>query len=89
MKKSIIFVAWLFFSLRAAVAAPPKDTCITCHAALGGDLAKPASQFEVDVHHQAGLRCADCHGGDHSDDSMNAMSPAKGFRSAPKKNQIP
>ena len=89
MKKSIIFVALLFLSLRAAVAAPPKDTCITCHAALGGDLAKPASQFEVDVHHQAGLRCADCHGGDPSDDSMNAMSHAKGFRGAPKKNQIP
>jgi hypothetical protein len=89
MKKSTTLIALMFFSLPAASSAPPKNTCITCHAALGGDLAKPAEQFEVDVHHQAGLSCADCHGGDANDEAMSAMSPAKGFRSAPKKNQIP
>jgi len=89
MKKSTTLIALMFFSLQAAASAPPKDTCITCHAALGGNLAKPAEQFEVDVHHQAGLRCADCHGGDANDETMNAMSPAKGFRGVPKKNQIP
>ncbi|HXX24243.1 MAG TPA: cytochrome c3 family protein [Terriglobia bacterium] len=89
MKRSIMFIALLFLSLRAAVAAPPKDTCISCHAALGGDLAKPASQFEADIHHQAGLSCADCHGGDAKDETMGAMSRARGFRGAPKKNQIP
>jgi len=89
MKKSITLIALMFFSLQAASSAPPKDTCITCHAALGGDLAKPAVQFEVDVHHQAGLSCADCHGGDGNDETMNAMSPNKGFRRVPKKNQTP
>jgi hypothetical protein len=52
-------------------------------------MAKPAHQFEVDVHHQAGLSCADCHGGNPNDESMDAMSRAKGFRGAPKKGQIP
>ncbi len=89
MQNSTTFIALLFFSLQAVSAAPPKDTCITCHSALEGDLAKPAQQFEADVHHQAGLSCADCHGGDANDESMNAMSRAKGFRGAPKKNQIP
>ena len=84
-----MFIALLFLSLRAAVAAPPEDTCISCHAALGGDLAKPASQFEADIHQQAGLSCADCHGGDAKDETMGAMSRARGFRGAPKKNQIP
>ena len=89
MKNSMTFLALLFFSLQAASAAPPKDTCTTCHSALEGDLAKPAQQFEGDVHHQAGLSCADCHGGDPNDESMNAMGLAKGFRGAPKKNRTP
>ena len=89
MKKSATFVPLLLLTLRLAGAAPGKDTCVVCHAVLEGDLAKPAQQFEVDIHHQAGLSCADCHGGDPNDESLNAMSRAKGFRGAPKKNQIP
>jgi hypothetical protein len=89
MKIRITFLAIMFLALQAASAAPPQDSCITCHSALEGDLAKPAKQFEADVHHQAGLSCADCHCGDPHDDSMDAMSRAKGFRGAPKKNQIP
>ena len=89
MKNSVTLSAMMFFSLSLALPAPPKDTCTACHSALQGAFAKPAQQFEADVHHQAGLSCADCHGGDSSDDSMNAMSRAKGFRGAPKKNQIP
>jgi len=52
-------------------------------------LAQPAKAFDADVHHQAGLTCADCHGGDPNDDSMDAMSPARGFRGVPKRAQIP
>ena len=79
----------MVWGVQALSAAPPKDTCITCHSALEGDLAKPVQQFESDVHHQAGLSCVDCHGGDANDETMNAMSRAKGFRGAPKKNQLP
>jgi cytochrome c553 len=89
MKNFLTSLAFIVFAFQAASAAPPQDSCVTCHSALEGDLAKPAKQFEGDVHHQAGLSCADCHGGDPHDDSMDAMSRAKGFRSAPKKNQIP
>jgi len=66
-----------------------KNSCATCHAGLDGELAQPAKAFDADVHHQAGLTCADCHGGDPNDDSMDAMSPARGFRGVPKKAQIP
>jgi hypothetical protein len=69
--------------------AATKDSCTTCHATLEGDLAQPAKAFEADIHHQAGLTCADCHGGDPNDDSMDAMSPARGFRGVPKRTQIP
>lgn len=89
MKIAIPTFALLLWALTSALAAPPKDSCMTCHAALDGKLAEPAKLFASDVHHQAGLSCADCHGGNPNDDSMSAMSRAKGFRGAPKKAQIP
>jgi Cytochrome c3/Doubled CXXCH motif (Paired_CXXCH_1) len=79
----------LLFGLGAAWGATPKDSCITCHSELEGDAGGPAQLIAGDVHYQAGLSCADCHGGDPKDKSMDAMSPAKGFRGAPKKTQIP
>ncbi len=72
-----------------SVLAQTKDSCTTCHAALDGPLAEPAKNFASDVHHAAGLTCADCHGGNPIDDSMDAMSKAKGFRGTPSKAQIP
>jgi len=82
----------LLFTVLFATAggwAATKDSCAICHASLDGDLAQPAKAFDADVHHQAGLSCADCHGGNPNDDSMDAMSPARGFRGVPKRNQIP
>ncbi len=82
----------LLFTVLVAAApglAAAKDSCATCHASLDGELAQPAKAFDADVHHQAGLSCADCHGGNPNDDSMDAMSPARGFRGVPKRGQIP
>jgi hypothetical protein len=79
--------AWMSSLLAPAVHA--QDSCLACHAMLEGDQAEPAKKFVGDVHHQAGLGCADCHGGDPTNSSMDAMSRAKGFRGAPKKHQIP
>jgi hypothetical protein len=81
--------ALIFWAVGSAMAAAPKDSCITCHLELERKQSEPAKEFDSDIHHQAGLGCADCHGGDPKDESMNAMSRAKGFRGAPKKNQVP
>ncbi len=81
--------AVLFVALSVAAGAAPKDSCITCHSNLPGEYGRPAKLFAADIHHQAGLGCADCHGGNPADDSMNAMSPAKGFRGAPTRAEIP
>jgi hypothetical protein len=89
MRDAVAFCGVLLWALGAAGAEPPKDYCITCHLALERPQAEPAQQFEVDVHHQAGLGCSDCHGGDPRENSMEAMSPAKGFRGAPKKGEVP
>jgi hypothetical protein len=89
MKRALIGATVLVGVLTLAGPAPGKDSCVSCHAQLESKLAEPAKQFESDIHHQAGLSCADCHGGNPQDDSRNAMSRARGFRGAPKKAQIP
>ena len=89
MRNAIATFAVLLWALGSAAGAAPKDSCLDCHSALEGKLAEPVKLIDSDVHHQAGLSCADCHGGDPKNESMDAMSPAKGFRSAPKKTQIP
>lgn len=88
--KRFTLLASLLLGLPGLIfAQTPKNTCIICHAELEGKLSDPVKKFEADVHRQAGLSCADCHGGDRNDETMDSMSPAKGFRGAPKKTQLP
>ncbi len=89
MKYLLSISLLLLLGATPALAADDADSCVTCHAALEGKAAQPAQLFPNDVHKSAGLGCADCHGGNPKDPTMDAMSPAKGFRGAPKKNQIP
>jgi predicted CXXCH cytochrome family protein len=83
---------------RAAVQPPPnpprqpavKDSCLTCHRALGDDrLTPPARSFSNDIHRAEGFTCASCHGGDPNADGMEAMDPAKGFIGVPARQRIP
>ena len=39
------------------------NACITCHEFLGGELAKPVSDWKGSVHQQNGITCDYCHGG--------------------------
>jgi hypothetical protein len=89
MKYWLTAIVMLFGTAGAFGAAPQQSSCVTCHSMLEGKLADPVKKFDMDVHHQMGLGCADCHGGDPADESMDAMSPAKGFRGAPRKTQVP
>jgi predicted CXXCH cytochrome family protein len=77
MKKLLVLLPLAALSLAAA----GKDSCVQCHANLDGNLQAPAVTFPAkDIHAQAGLGCADCHGGDRSTDDYTAsMSKAKGF----------
>lgn len=86
---SVAFLMLLSLASSSATAAPPKDSCIACHAELEGKQSDPVKKFDSDIHRQAGLGCADCHGGDAGDESMDAMSRAKGFRGTPTKAQTP
>ncbi|MDW8465021.1 MAG: cytochrome c3 family protein [Chloroherpetonaceae bacterium] len=48
----------------------PRDEsgCISCHAQLAGKAGVSAALWERDTHHQAGLSCVSCHGGNPSRD---------------------
>ena len=63
MRALVIVLAPLWLLAQSA-----KDTCVECHAAMDGEIQKPALLFKGDVHTAAGLSCADCHGGDRTSD---------------------
>jgi hypothetical protein len=88
--KTVLVTLLMLIGTLGSAADSGQDSCVTCHSLLEDErLLKPAQVYEGDIHHQARLTCADCHGGDPKDASMNAMSPAKGFRGVPKKALIP
>ena len=57
--------------------------CITCHSVLPAKLSNPVKLWQSSIHSEHGIACNNCHGGDILD-TANAMSPASGFRGAPK-----
>jgi predicted CXXCH cytochrome family protein len=76
-------------SLLAAIAVPALagvDQCLVCHTAQGD---KASTAFKKDVHHDRGVTCAGCHGGDSSTEDMEkAMDSTKGFRGVMKGDNI-
>ena len=67
-----------------------KDTCVDCHQTLNKSHAATVKGMEQDVHARYGLSCADCHGGDPTDeDMMVSMDPRRGYLGVPTGGQIP
>jgi predicted CXXCH cytochrome family protein len=61
------------------------NQCATCHASLSDStLSAPPKAIIGDVHDKAGVRCADCHGGDpNATNKAAAHDPAHGYRGKP------
>lgn len=65
-----------------------KNTCYDCHSAINDKQAAIAAQFHSSAHADAGVTCADCHGGDPGSDQITvAMDPANGFVGVPDRLQ--
>jgi len=67
-----------------------KDVCLECHSS---EMMKPEARdiprkWETSWHHQNGISCHNCHGGDPKD-VENAMSPQRGYVGIPKNTQVP
>lgn len=88
-KHFVAAIAWLVLQVAAAQSQQPSQ-CITCHLELDENLARPAKLFASDVHSEAGLGCADCHGGDPTSDDVDlAKSKARGFVGRPTALEMP
>jgi len=83
--------AWAQPTPAAAAKVDRVDQCVACHSDLDGRLGDPvkALRQKDDVRGQHGISCANCHGGDPSQETMAAMDPAKGFVAVPKRQDIP
>lgn len=67
----------LLVSLAASAAWAAKDSCFECHSVQEG----MSIIFQDDIHYKNGISCADCHGGDPSDDNGNtSMNASRGFK---------
>jgi hypothetical protein len=74
----------------APAAANGKNSCLDCHSKLDPPLRVTPDDFEHSVHADKGLTCVDCHGGNaSSDEMMQAMNPAAGFKGHIDRKQVP
>ncbi len=72
--------------------AAAMHACIDCHKGLKEErLSRPVKKIADDYHMVRGLKCQDCHGGDHTalDNKEASHSRAKGFLGKPKRQDIP
>jgi len=82
---TLLFVLLLLLST-AATAPAQQDECYSCHSSMEDDASRA---FASDVHRNAGLTCASCHGGDASLDDMDeSMNTRRGFIGVPKTKAI-
>lgn len=68
MNKKYILIAFaaivlFIYPLNAHANQKKQNACITCHEFLGGELAKPVSDWKGSIHQQNGITCDYCHGG--------------------------
>jgi predicted CXXCH cytochrome family protein len=91
MKRMLISVLFIgvAMSLGSVNRTMAADQCITCHLEWEEGANAPSKLFQADIHREAGLSCADCHGGDPSLDDMDKVRQSKGYIGAPKTAQIP
>jgi nitrate/TMAO reductase-like tetraheme cytochrome c subunit len=91
IKYSLVFsFGLLLFAYVSPVASQePESSCISCHTAMGGDLANPVELWQDSIHKQNGISCNNCHGGNPALQDTDAMGPQEGFVGAPTEEGVP
>ncbi len=59
----IVFWMALFIPAASSEAEQMSGACIGCHTFLGGELARPVTEWKSSIHQQNGITCELCHGG--------------------------
>lgn len=71
-------------------AATGVDNCVECHRTLDDEHAALVAEWEVSIHAERDVGCADCHGGDPNAATVDdSMSPAAGYIGSPAKKDVP
>jgi len=86
--KTVVLLLLAGLALPGAAAAA-EISCVQCHESQSGRLGEPVKQWRESIHQQNGIACNNCHGGDPTLMSMEAMSPDRGFRGVPSPEEIP
>jgi hypothetical protein len=76
IKSRVLALSWALVFLLCGTGARAEQgsgACGTCHNLLGGQLARPISEWKTSVHRQVGVTCESCHGGDAAVDVGNVM----------------
>jgi hypothetical protein len=73
----------------SSAGAPAGSTaCLDCHARIDNKQHDIAEAWQASAHGQAGITCADCHGGDPTSGEVTvAMSVANGFKGVPDRTE--
>ncbi len=67
-----------------------KNSCVSCHEEMGGELAQPVKDWRTSIHFKNGISCSDCHGGNpRAEEQEEAMSEKAGFVGAPDEKEVP
>ena len=85
---SLLSIFVLAISLFSLSLYAQKNYCIECHQELEDELLAPVVTFKIDIHQQFGLSCADCHGGNPSEEDID-LAKDKTFKGTPQRSRIP
>ncbi|MFH0813905.1 MAG: cytochrome c3 family protein [Pseudomonadota bacterium] len=87
---SVLFCAFALTFPAKGIAQERENSCITCHKDLGDESRAQVEQWEKSIHREAGIGCADCHGGDPGSMDMDAAKSEKaGFIGKPDARGVP
>ena len=88
MKTRMILILVAVISFGLGIYAN-ETSCEICHSKLKGRLSQPVTQWKKSIHHQMGINCTNCHGGNASSKKIkSAHSRAKGWIGKPGPIQI-
>ncbi|UCC40288.1 MAG: cytochrome c3 family protein [Candidatus Aminicenantes bacterium] len=82
---SLVILVTLFFH---ADLNAQTNSCVDCHKELGDEFQELVESFEGDIHQQFGLSCADCHGGNPSEEDID-LAKDESFKGIPERSKIP
>ncbi len=65
------------------------NNCLLCHQSFEDEESGPSYKIVRDIHHEEGILCHDCHGGDPTLDDMDEVRESGDYRGNPGHTEVP